>query len=184
MNELPRFSGDRGEWVYDRIAVIRCNNIIPEEKRDAELIDKLFSEREAILNAYLLPALHEVINNKYKFDIPASCISEMNTYKRDNNPVLRFYTECCTNRPNGKITDNCTTKKMYDVFKAWCKDNNNGYTISKQEFNKELISFFKVSDIKHIEKKLNGTRYYIFTLTTETKQDYPIIYGVDSVIKN
>lgn len=29
MNELPRFGGDRGEWVYDRILAVECKMLFP-----------------------------------------------------------------------------------------------------------------------------------------------------------
>ena len=32
-NVLPRFGGDRGDWVYERFFVIPCNNVIPVKKR-------------------------------------------------------------------------------------------------------------------------------------------------------
>ena len=181
MNELPRFGGDRGQWVYDRIIIFRADNVIPKEKQDKHLTDKMFAEREAILAKYLMPVLSELWKNDINIDIPTECIELSKQYQQDNNPVHKFYTECCTDRPNNKVSDSCTTKKMYEVFKAWCKDNNNGYVLSVQEFNKELIRILKVNDIKQIQKIVHGTRYYTFTLTLETKQDYQGVYGVDRV---
>ena len=29
MNRLPRFGGDDGQWVFDRIMIIHCENVIP-----------------------------------------------------------------------------------------------------------------------------------------------------------
>lgn len=34
MNRTPRFGGDDGEWVYNRIMQVECNNVIPLEKQD------------------------------------------------------------------------------------------------------------------------------------------------------
>ena len=181
MNELPRFSGDRGQWVYDRIIIFKADNIVSEDKRDKYLLDKMFEEREAIIAKYLIPALTELLHNDIKIAIPAECAELSQQYQQDNNPVHRFYTECCTDRPNGKVSDNCTTKKMYEVFKAWCKDNNNGYVVSKPDFNKELVKIFNVSDFKQIQKIIHGIRYYNFTLNLATKQDYNTVYGVDRV---
>lgn len=80
---------------------------------------------------------------------------------------------------NGKnIKDSCTTTKIYEVFKNWCKDNNGGYTATKQEFNKELMQKFNAKDIKDIQSKINGNRYYIFTLTTDTKNEYHVVDSV------
>ncbi len=181
MNELPRFSGDRGQWVYDRIIIFNADNVIPEEKRDKHLTDKMFAEREAIIAKYLIPALSTLLKNDINIDIPDECITLGKQYQQDNNPVHRFYIECCTDRPNNKVSDSCTTKKMYEVFKAWCKDNNNGYVVSKPEFNKELVQILKANDLKQIQKVIHGTYYYNFTLNLKTKQDYQEVYGVDQV---
>ena len=37
-------------------------------------------------------------------------------------------------RPNGKITDGCTTGKVFKVYKGWCKDNNHGFSKTAKEF--------------------------------------------------
>ena len=34
MNRLPKFGGDDGKWVYDRILPIHCVNVIPKEEQD------------------------------------------------------------------------------------------------------------------------------------------------------
>ena len=34
MNRLPKFGGDDGKWVYDRIMVVECKNVMPPEKQD------------------------------------------------------------------------------------------------------------------------------------------------------
>ena len=34
MNRLPKFGGDDGDWVYDRIMVVKCPNVIPKEEQD------------------------------------------------------------------------------------------------------------------------------------------------------
>ena len=184
MNELPRFSGDRGQWVYDRIIIFKADNVIPEEKRDKHLLDKMYSEREAIISKYLIPILANLLKNDLNIDIPSECKAFNKQYQQDNSPVLTFFNECCTMREqeNGKkIKDSCTTKKMYEVFKAWCKDNNGGYCPSVREFNNELITMFKFSEVKQLYNIIHGTRYYIFTITHETKDFFNSIYGVDTI---
>lgn len=38
MNRLPKFGGDDGKWVYDRIMVVDCPNVIPKEQQDNECV--------------------------------------------------------------------------------------------------------------------------------------------------
>ena len=40
MNRLPKFGGDDGKWVYDRIMVVDCPNVIPKEQQDKQLLEK------------------------------------------------------------------------------------------------------------------------------------------------
>ena len=176
-NEMPRFGGDRGDWVYNRMIIVRCDNVIEKEKQDKALVDKMMNEAPAIVNI-LLPELKRVIQNGYEYDIPEECIKAREEYKKDNSLVKTFLDECTEPR---KIYDSCTTKKMYDVFKAYCGDNARGYTPTNQEFRKELVNIFGVNDIKDLQSKVKGNWYYPFTLTLSTKKDYAKAYGYDSI---
>ncbi len=47
--------------------------------------------------------------------------------------------ECMTERPcSGSIKGICTTDKVYDVCKACCYDNNNGYAKTAKEYRHTL----------------------------------------------
>ena len=173
MNKLPNFGGDRGPWVYERIIPFECNNVIPKEKQDKRLVDKLFEEREAII-AYLIEALQSVIKNGYTFTIPTECIENNIKYKDENSPVRKFFKECCVMRGTGGIkNDNCTTGKIYQAFQSWYADNiSRGNPPSSPNFKKELAEIMGVSDVSEIEKKTNTGRFYNFTLNLETKRIY------------
>lgn len=49
MNCLPKFGRDDGEWVYNRIMLVEYNNVIPLQKQDKHLLDKLYAERNGIV---------------------------------------------------------------------------------------------------------------------------------------
>ena len=174
-NQLPKFGGDRGEHVYNRIITVRCDNVIPPEKQDKHLLEKMYSERESIVCAAVY-ALKTVIENGYRFDVPEVCNEEKERYKVENSPVLTFYEECCCERKT--TIDKCTCSKMHEVFKAWCKGNG-GYVPTKQMFRRELADKYGGGDIANLEKNVHGIRYYKFTLTKETKEAYANIYGHD-----
>lgn len=55
MNRLPKFGGDDGQWVYDRIMVVECPNVIPKNKQDKALAEKLYAEREGIIYQAVCP---------------------------------------------------------------------------------------------------------------------------------
>lgn len=179
MNELPKFGGDRGEWVYNRIIPFLCNNVIPEHEQDGEILDKMFQERESIVYK-AIQAARQVIDNGYKYDIPECCQAVKDDYKVENSPTLQFYYECCQPRM-GAIKDSCTCSKLYKVFQAWCKDNSRGFCPSVREFRKELSELLTGSDVSKLELIRAGTHYYIFTLKLEVKKDYAEQYGYDNV---
>lgn len=181
MNKLPKLGGNQGNDVYNRIILFKCDNVIPDNKMDKTLDDKLFEEKESIINK-CLQAFRNTINNNYNFTIPQESIIETEKYKLDNNIVALFYRECCIERPSDFL-DKCTTKVMYDIFKSWCMDNNNGYSISNIEFRRALVNLLKVNDIQDITIRTHCARYYNFTLNLETKKDYIRIYGVDNALQ-
>ena len=179
MNKRPKFGGDNGDWVYNRIMQIKCNNVIPQEKQDKFLLDKMYKERSGIVHK-TINALKEVISNGYEFTIPESVQREKEDYKSENSTVISFYKECIVPRPTGSISDNCTTQRVYDVYKEWCRDNNHGYTKTAREFRTELLEILGKS-FEEATTRLHGLNYYKdITLSIEAKKIYQKVYGNDS----
>lgn len=178
-NELPKFGGDKGNWVYDRIIPLECNNSIPKEKQIKMIVEKMFKEKEYII-WLVLNELKKVIDNNLEYIIPKECKNNIDKYKIDNNSFLSFMNECTEKRIDNNIKDNCTCKKLYDVYVEWCKDHNNGYKETKQECKKILTSLGQDN-----KKKINGYFYWSdFTLNLSTKKDYSRVYGDDNNIPN
>ena len=82
---------------------------------------------------------------------------------------------------NGKITDGCTTGKVYKVYKEWCRDNNNGFAKTYKEFRIRLADHLGTSFEDMIVKRSSGTFYKDFTLTQECKKEYASAYGYDDI---
>lgn len=176
-NELPKFGGDRGEWVYDRIIALQCSHVIPPAEQDKFLLDRMYEERETIV--YLaICAFRDAWMRGCRFAVPDDCKALLEEYKKQNSPVIQFYEECCMIRQPGTPNDTCTTKKIHDVFRAWCKNNNNGYTVSAPVFKKELAGYLGIPE-KAMVRKTNGQTLYPFTLTVQAKNDYSREYGYD-----
>lgn len=179
MNRLPKFGGDDGKWVYDRIMVVECNNIIPQEKQDKQLLDKLYAEREGIVCKAVL-AIQNVIRNGYRFFEPKSVTIAREQYMSDNNTVVSFWNECMVQR--NKISDKATVGKIYDVYKAWCQDNNSGYAKSAKEFRNIISEYLNTSYSNLTVRSKAGIIYRNYTLSVDTKQQYCRIYGFDDVL--
>ena len=179
MNRLPKFGGDDGQWVYDRIMVVNCPNVIPKNKQDKLLLDKMYAERDGIVFK-AVTAVQKVITNGYCFSEPKSVIDARQKYKNTNSTVISFFEECMCPWPEGKINSSCTTGKIYKVYKAWCSNNNNGYAKNAREFRDELAAHLNTTFTDMSVKRSNGTFYRKYTLTLEVKQEYSQVYGYDS----
>ncbi|MDD6430970.1 MAG: phage/plasmid primase, P4 family [Ruminococcus sp.] len=179
MNRLPKFGGDDGKWVYDRIMVVECKNVIPTEKQDKQLLDKLYAEREGIVRKAIL-AMQRVIHNGYRFSEPKSVTTAREQYMSDNNTVISFWNECMVQR--NKISDKATVGKIYDVYKAWCQDNNSGYAKSAKEFRNIISEYLNTSYSNLTVRSKAGIIYRNYTLSVDTKQQYCRIYGFDDVL--
>ena len=177
-NELPKFGGDKGEWVYKRIIPFKCSHVIPEEQQDKQLSDKMFKERETIVYRAVMAA-RKVIENGYRFDIPEECDQALKEYELSNSPSIQFFEECCRIRPKGEIRDNCTTRRIHEAFRQWCFDNSGNYVPKVPAFRKEIAGHIGC-DESMLRRQLHGYWYYVFTLTDEAKQAYGMFDSIQS----
>lgn len=177
-NNLPKFGGDRGEHVYDRMITLPCNNVVPFDQRDRNLIEKIYAEREAIIYHSVI-ALKKLIKRGGYFDVPEVCQKAREEYKTSNDNVRQFLIDCtncngCKASGNG-INEYTRTSAMYDYYKRWCTDS--CYTATnRREFRRGIENFFgrKISTIEFVH---NGNMYYPFSLKSEIRQHY-YPYGV------
>jgi len=138
-------------------------------------------EREGIIYKVVM-ALKNVINNGYRFSEPHSVTALRESYMAENNTVIAFFNECMVQRPNSSIKDSCTTGKFYDVFKAWCMDNNHGYYKTAKEFRTDLPKFLNIPYPDLITRRGKGGNFYIrYTLSDEAKENYRKAYGWDDI---
>lgn len=177
-NNLPKFGGDRGEHVYDRMITLPCNNVVPSEKRDRNLIDKIYEEQEAIIYHSVI-ALKKLIERGGYFDVPEVCQKAREEYKTSNDNVRQFlidWTNCNGCKVSGsEINEYTRTSAMYDYYKRWCADS--CYTATnRREFRRGIENFFG-RRIDTIEFIYNGNMYYPFSLKSEIRQHY-YPYGV------
>ena len=178
MNRLPKFGGDDGQWVYNRIMVVDCPNVIPLEKQDKELLDKMYAERDGIVFK-AVTALQTVITNGYRFSEPESVTAARQKYKDTNSTVVSFFEECMCLWPQGKIVRHCTTGRIYKVYQAWCRENNNGFAKTAREFREDLAEHLGAGFADITTRQKGNTYYKEYTLTLEAKEMYAREYGYD-----
>ena len=178
MNRLPKFGGDNGQWVYNRIMVVRCPNVIPKDKQDKHLLDKMYAERDGIVYK-AIRALQAVIRNGYRFTEPSSVTAARDQYMSENSTVISFFEECMCPWQDGKIHPHCTTGRIYRVYQAWCRDNNNGFAKTAKEFRDDLATYLGCA-YSDMTTRIKGNTYYKeYSITVEAKNQYQREYGYD-----
>jgi len=181
MNRLPKFGGDDGKWVYDRIIVVKCLNVIPKEKQDKKLLGRLYAERAGIIYK-AVKALQRYIADGYRYQEPQEVINAREAYQEENSTVMNFFNECMCRRDPAAPADTCTTTKIYRVYRAWCKDNNNGYAKTAKEFRDILSEHLGSTYADLTVHKKCGACYKDYTLNEECKQLYVGDYGTDFLV--
>lgn len=174
-NEIPTWDGDKNSGVYDRMNIIKCDNVIPEEARDAKLVEHLLEEKEYIVSL-AVNELKNVITNGYRYNIPEICYKWKEKFKVKNNPVLQFIDECITERTELIIKDNYTTTIIYRIYREWFKQNG---IKGKCQSKGEVYEWFKKTGKGERIKRNHGYWYFEkLTLNDEAKKEYSYICGV------
>ncbi|MBQ0134229.1 MAG: hypothetical protein KBS46_03765 [Clostridiales bacterium] len=171
MNELPRFGGDNGDWVYDRIIPLRCENVIPAAMQDKALLDKLYAERDGIFYR-AVEALQKVMRNGYAFDEPKCVAKERWEYSRVNNSALTFISECMEAIGEQQHKETCTSGIVYRLYRAWCNDNANGFAKTDREFKSAVADWLLCDEKEVVEHRRGGNYYRELTPTEEIFQRY------------
>ena len=171
-NELPKFPPDKA--TYNRMLLIKCSNIVPENKQDRNLIPKMLKEASGIVYKAIV-AVKAALERGGKFTIPEESVELMKAYRVENSFYLQFYEECCEARPlndKGKtvIQDNVTTAVIHQVCREWFDINvpKLAHSFSKSSFRRELTAENISNDII----KTRDNQYYPFTLTEQAKKEF------------
>lgn len=172
MNRLPKFGGDDGEWVYNRIMQVECLNVIPPKQQDKHLLEKMYAEREGIFYKAVM-AFRNVIGNGYRFTEPDSIAQARQNYRNTNSTIISFFEECMAERSDSKISDTWTTGRIFKAYKAWCKDNNNGYAKTAREFRDELADHLgTIFQAMVVRRGTGGTFYRDYTLSEDAVEQF------------
>lgn len=116
MNELPRVV-DRSDAIFNRVYIIPMNRVMPEEKKDLHLTEKLRGELAGIFNMALIGLKR--LRRAKGFSHVEQSDSARKEYKAENDIEAAFVAECCILSPDGQIN----AQALYDAYNAWCKRN-------------------------------------------------------------
>lgn len=124
-----------GQHVYQRFLIISCDNVISEDKRDSELLDKIKSEAD-IIASVAIQYLIKAKERGYVFTESERTITNRKEYAIKNNSLALYLNECCV------IGEGKTSTRIFkEDYRRWCKDNglvaegrNNIAKILQEEF--------------------------------------------------
>lgn len=157
-NRAPRFGGDHGKHVYERLLLVELHSVVPEDRRDPRLLDKMFAERACIVRK-LVPLARRVVKNGYRFDIPQACMASMMSYERENDTVAAFVAECCAERTGNSVMVNDAYTKgwIWRAYKGWCAENTNGFHETRRDFETRMVELY--GDLAETRRTSRSTYY-------------------------
>lgn len=131
-NELPQ-TRDRDNSYFNRINIIEFTKSIPKQNQDKSLVDKLYEERQGIIN-WALEGLKRLVSNNYEL---SGDINLKQEYKETCSPVVQFVKECCRIETSG----NSSCKDLYANYKQFCNQDNYR-PLSQIKFSRELLKTY------------------------------------------
>lgn len=174
MNDLPHFGGDKGDHVYDRIIIVKCDNVVPKNQLDPNLERKLFEERDGIIYKAVM-ALREAVGRNYQFSITQDCIENLTEYKRENSYPVEFWTTYM--RPlNPDEKPSLESQRLYDFFKHWCSQLGLARVPSAPEFRKEVSAFCKQNWSDMTKRYKQGVMLVDYEMNNDWKDEHPYFY--------
>lgn len=135
-NKLPSNLVDQSSGFYRRLVIIPFQNVVSNENIDLDLKDRLYGEREGIVQ-WALIGLKRLLENNHVFTESEPAKSLMKEYKNTNNSVLWFLDEYCELDSASKVPG----KVLYAAYKKACLDAKLTL-VSQREFNAQIESQF------------------------------------------
>lgn len=152
-NNIPRNYGDKSEGFYRRLIIIRFAKTVPEEKKDADLMDKFHAEADGIF-MFAVEGLKRLIANKYRFSETENTIAELQRYRIDSNSVLSFVDECCAIETGAETSRD----ELFTKYREYC--HNAGLSpVSQKNFNKDIETPFPA--VKRSRDRIGSRRTWL-----------------------
>lgn len=128
-NEMPYIKDDKGTHMFERFLIIPCNNVIPKERRDNRLFEKMESEIEGII-LWALQGLKRLMQNGFVLTESEMSKQANNEYRALNDTLYKFLIENC------------------DITGVVKKDR-----IPKEEFEQRYETFCGNNGLKPLDRK-------------------------------
>lgn len=136
-NDFPMFSGKKGKEIYERFLIIPCKNIVPKNKQDPDLINKMLLEKEYIVSLCIKHLLN-LRKRKFKFIESDAMRQSMEEYEKMNNSLLQFVCEYCDIDDDLNKENRLNFASFKKNYQIWCRD----LGIKPMRVGKEEIEYY------------------------------------------
>ena len=119
-NEMPYIKDDKGTHMFERFLIIPCNNVIPPEKRDNRLFEKMEKEIEGII-LWALQGLKRLMQNGFVLTESKMSKSANEDYRSLNDSLFRFIKENCI--VTGVRSDKIRKVEFEKRYDKYCGEN-------------------------------------------------------------
>ena len=119
-NEMPYIKDDKGTHMFERFLIIPCDNVIPPEKRDNRLFEKMEEEIEGII-IWALQGLKRLMKNDFVLTESKMSKSANIEYRSLNDSLFRFIKENCI--VTGDISDKVRKTDFEKRYDKYCGEN-------------------------------------------------------------
>lgn len=119
-NGMPYIKDDKGSHMFERFLIIPCNNVIPEEKRDKKIFEKMETEVEGIV-LWALEGLKRLLDNNFNLTESQASKKANEEYRALNDSLFRFISENCMT--TGDKNDRIKKTEFEARYDKFCIDN-------------------------------------------------------------
>lgn len=117
-NRLPSFIDESGA-LSRRLLLVDFSKIVPQEKIDPLLAEKLGAELPGIAN-WALTGLHRLCNNNWKFTVGEKGRDARDHAARTQSPAAQFAEDCL--EISGNDDDFVPIREVYRTYESWTSD--------------------------------------------------------------
>jgi putative DNA primase/helicase len=133
-NELPVVTEHKHAF-FRRLLIVPFDVIIPDEKQDKDLAQKIIAaELPGIFN-WVLAGLERLLERRRFTESKASSVA-VDRYRRDSDSVAMFLQD---EGWEGDENSKTSLTELYRAYQSYCKDNGHGL-LGKQKFGRRLES--------------------------------------------
>jgi putative DNA primase/helicase len=129
-NNKPRIN-ENSKAVWRRVKLIPFNVIIPDDKKDPELLRKLKAEASGILNCLIGGCLDW---QRHGLGEPPEVMQATDAYREESDPLREFLEERCVETPGAWTA----TGELYTAYTRWCEASGER-PVRKNQFGEAMV---------------------------------------------